>query len=448
MPGIANARTSVIILACKKEENPVLEDTIITPQKEEQEEQWGGSFGEKEKNISEQELEEDLEEMTGGEVFEKALEVQEGREEPREDGPLDLTQYSYLYPQTTNSATKKYFSEKLLINSEIAQERLRSVGNVDIPPPQRDRSPPRVSQASTSQEFSEESSSNVEDKKPTTTRKIIEKADFHLDRQPTPSPEEMLETVMTINIAEFEHFYSMEEKNYLTRFCDRGREKWLKVNFGTKQLQEFVNWCQFGGNLTAEFYKAANRQLNERYIRIMESTEEFPVMQGRDKLNLLRTNIGLTQMLTYVRSINTASADEEMTNVFGEADLLIWNKIKDKIPVRRTSDMFAAIPMPKKDLERFMFLVSQCRVPLIADQRVFSLLVPLLVYTTNQPNLVLKNRGEVDAARDQYMTVLHRYLNQKGEQVETKMKEVMEMMNAVKEMALLFNKANMTPALE
>ena len=60
-----------------------------------------------------------------------------------------------------------------------------------------------------------------------------------------------------------------------------------------------MNWCQYGGNLTAEFFKAANRrerdqsstffslfyilvtfrQLNERYIRIMESTEEFPVMQ-------------------------------------------------------------------------------------------------------------------------------------------------------------------------
>ena len=28
----------------------------------------------------------------------------------------------------------------------------------------------------------------------------------------------MLETVMTINIAEFEHFYSVEENNYLTRW--------------------------------------------------------------------------------------------------------------------------------------------------------------------------------------------------------------------------------------
>ena len=72
-------------------------------------------------------------------------------------------------------------------------------------------------------------------------------------------------------------------------------------------------------------------------------------------------------------------------------------------------------------------------------------------------------RNEVDAARDQYMTILHRYLHQKGEDVETKvyfpshccfhliahqMKAVMEMIKAVKEMALLFNKANMSPALE
>ena len=27
-------------------------------------------------------------------------------------------------------------------------------------------------------------------------------------------------------------------------------------------IQEFVNWCQFGGDLTAEFFKAANRQVH------------------------------------------------------------------------------------------------------------------------------------------------------------------------------------------
>ena len=28
-----------------------------------------------------------------------------------------------------------------------------------------------------------------------------------------------------------------------------------------------------------------------------------------------------------IRSVNTATADEEMTNVFGESDLLIWNTV-------------------------------------------------------------------------------------------------------------------------
>ena len=105
MPG--TARTSVIMLACKKEEK-LQEETMLSPQNGEKEEQWGESSGEKEKNITE--LEEDLKEMnslTGGEIFEKALEVQEGREEPREDVPMDLTKYSYLYPQTNNSSTKK-----------------------------------------------------------------------------------------------------------------------------------------------------------------------------------------------------------------------------------------------------------------------------------------------------------------------------------------------------
>ena len=119
MPG--TARTSVIMLPCKKEEKVHEETMLISPPKEEkEEEQWRqNTGGEKEKNIT-AELDEDRKEMnslTGGEIFEKAVEVQEGREEPREDVPLDLTQFSYLYPQTNNSATKKQKSEFFCLKS-------------------------------------------------------------------------------------------------------------------------------------------------------------------------------------------------------------------------------------------------------------------------------------------------------------------------------------------
>ena len=98
MPG--TARTSVIMLACKKEEQ-------VQEQKEEKEEQRGETSGEKNKTDQEEDQME-MNSLTGGEIFEKAVEVQEGREEPREDLPLDLTKYSFLYPQTYNSATKKW----------------------------------------------------------------------------------------------------------------------------------------------------------------------------------------------------------------------------------------------------------------------------------------------------------------------------------------------------
>ena len=54
------------------------------------------------------------------------------------------------------------------------------------------------------------------------------------EEEEAPSPEEMLETVMMINIEEIENMYTREEENYVTRLCDRGREKWMQVNFGGK----------------------------------------------------------------------------------------------------------------------------------------------------------------------------------------------------------------------
>ena len=49
----------------------------------------------------------------------------------------------------------------------------------------------------------------------------------------------MLETVMTINIAEFEHFYSVEENNYLTRWQNLKITKSV-ANIKEKSLKERI----------------------------------------------------------------------------------------------------------------------------------------------------------------------------------------------------------------
>ena len=66
--------------------------------------------------------------------------------------------------------------------------------------------------------------------------------------------------------------------------------------------QAYVDFCRFGTTLSKEFFQSANRQLQERYIRMALCTEEFPLISSRDQLALLKSNLGLTELLTYIRS--------------------------------------------------------------------------------------------------------------------------------------------------
>ena len=46
--------------------------------------------------------------------------------------------------------------------------------------------------------------------------------------------------------------------------------------------------------------------------------------------------------IAMTRSINTATADEEMTNVFGESDLLIWQKVKNFLAQHNLPQLFSS----------------------------------------------------------------------------------------------------------
>ena len=65
----------------------------------------------------------------------------------------------------------------------------------------------------------------------------------------------MLETVMTINIAEFEHFYSVEENNYLTRWQNQQITKSV-ANIKEKSLKERI---------------MVRKQARERYLTLVVS---------------------------------------------------------------------------------------------------------------------------------------------------------------------------------
>ena len=55
------------------------------------------------------------------------------------------------------------------------------------------------------------------------------------------------------------------EKVLLCRFCNRGREKWLKVNFGTKQLQVLTRKFWDLKSTSPEYFEAWN-QLHQKVL--------------------------------------------------------------------------------------------------------------------------------------------------------------------------------------
>ena len=73
-------------------------------------------------------------------------------------------------------------------------------------------------------------------------------------------PSQMLETVMTINIAEFEHFYSMEENNYLTRWQKLIKPK--KLNYEKR----ITSPTQCGKSFTLQVLQQRAREVAESQL--------------------------------------------------------------------------------------------------------------------------------------------------------------------------------------
>ena len=64
------------------------------------------------------------------------------------------------------------------------------------------------------------------------------------------------------------------------------------------------------------------------------------------------------QILTYIRSNCAKSTDEELTNVLGRTDMVIWQKVRWRVPIRRISDILDSMPFDSNESrERFRFLL-------------------------------------------------------------------------------------------
>ena len=116
-------------------------------------------------------------------------------------------------------------------------------------------------------------------------------------------------------------------------------------------------------------------------------TDEFPQLHIQDQFTLLRNNLQLVEVLTYIRSYNFDTADEELDNVFGDLDKKIWSEVRHQVPARRLSDMPQDMPFNINNRIKFISLMNKCQSKIITDQNVFSIITAILLFSSDGTNL-------------------------------------------------------------
>ena len=117
-------------------------------------------------------------------------------------------------------------------------------------------------------------------------------------------------------------------------------------------------------------------------------TDEFPQLHIQDQFTLLRNNLQLVEVLTYIRSCNFDTADEELDNLFGDMDKKIWSDVRHQVPARRLSNMVQDMPININDKIKFITLMNKCQSKIITDQNIFSIITAILLFSSEGVNFI------------------------------------------------------------
>ena len=199
---------------------------------------------------------------------------------------------------------------------------------------------------------------------------------------------EVVGTEGSINIIEIENTYTQEEEKIVVALSTKFKEKWLCVNLGEALVKTYINWHRTRGNLPSELFQSASRLFQERFIRMLLSTGEFPLLHIQDQFHLLKYNLQLTEILTYILSNNFTTVEEEVDKVFGENDKKFWKQFKERMHVKLLSNKPHQLLFDTHTMRRSIMLMGQCQLEIITNQTVFSLMVAVLLLSSQGITLV------------------------------------------------------------
>eukprot|EP00092_Neocalanus_flemingeri_P001388 GFUD01001481.1.p1 GENE.GFUD01001481.1~~GFUD01001481.1.p1 ORF type:complete len:593 (+),score=137.30 GFUD01001481.1:201-1979(+) len=250
----------------------------------------------------------------------------------------------------------------------------------------------------------------------------------------------LLKTLNSIDIKEIENMYTIEEKCYIQFMGQKFREKWCEVNIGPDVMSDYILWCKKQRPLSQEMFQVVSRATRERFTRMVETTDEFQHLNIHDKFFLLKSNLKYADTVTMIRKLSFLNPQDDYFDSWGSEDKVIWDESGMKLGADTMSNIFKEMPFDLRLKQQFVALLSQCKLPILADKHVFSLLVAIVIFSSGEIQLIERER--IDVIRDGYLTMLRRYVRQSEEDAEDIINKAMMIISFIPKLSELFRKMN------
>ena len=198
----------------------------------------------------------------------------------------------------------------------------------------------------------------------------------------------LLKTLNSIDIKEIENMYTIEEQSYIQFMGQKFRAKWCEVNIGPDVMQDYILWCKKQRPLSQDMFQVVSRATRERFTRMVETTDEFQHLSIHDKFFLLKSNLKYADTVTMIRKLSFLNPEDDFFDSWGSKDKVIWDDSGLKLHSQTMSNILKEMPFDLRLKQQFISLLSQCQLPILADQQVFSLLVAIVIFSSGDIQLV------------------------------------------------------------
>ena len=135
-------------------------------------------------------------------------------------------------------------------------------------------------------------------------------------------------------------------------------------------------------------FAVVSRATCERFTRMVKTTEEFQDLNIHDKFHLLKSNLEYADTVTMIRKLSFLNPKNDYFNSWGAEDRIIWDDSGMNLHPESMSNILGEMPFDVKLKQQLIFLLIECKLSILSDQHVFSLLVAIVIFSSGDMKLI------------------------------------------------------------